>query len=402
MIFANRPRLRAFALALVAVTLAAGAEAQQQGAKGGGQEAPTAAGYMVVTPSDVPVRMVVSGRAVAQNATQLRPRVGGSVTAILYTPGTLVQAGTPLFSIDPLTYQVALATAEAENTRAAADLRAAEITFDRVEKLQGSASSRASYDDADVALQKARATLAETEANLNLARAQLDWTTVRAPLTGIVGVAEVAVGDLVTANQSGALAEIVQVDPVHVDMAEPYPLRLKIDAQAARGEIAAQAPELTLILDDGRRLAGAARLISTGATVSTTTGTRSIRFEVGNPDGLIAPGMFLHGEMVVGHRQAFLIPQRATQRERDGTLTAWIAADGKAAKRKLTDDGSYGNAWVVVAGVAAGDWLLIDGTSNLREGQAVAPVPAQIDDQGVVRDTTQAQATPAPAAPAGN
>lgn len=384
------PGLRALVLTLAAVALvAAGLAAPlsaQTAPRGQRPAGPVTAGYMTVEAAQVPVQVTLTGRAVAQNATQLRPRVGGAVTAILYAPGTLVTAGTPLFSIDPLTYQVALAAAEASVARAGADLQAAEANFARVERLQGSASSRAAFDDAEVALLKARATLAESNANLELARAQLDWTTLRAPLTGIVGVPQVALGDLVTASQSAPLAEIVQTDPIHVDLSEPYPARLQLEAQAAQGLITLSEPQLQIVLDDGRRPEAAARLVSTGTTVSATTGTRLLRFEVANPEGLIAPGMFVQGNLVLGHQRAVLVPQRATQRERDGTLTAWIAEEGKARKRQLTENGSYGNAWIVLAGLEPGDQLLLDGLSNLRDGQEVAPVAAEIDETGVVRD----------------
>lgn len=384
------PRILTPVLRIVMLTLAACLPAYGQQA-----EAPapaTKAGYMLAAASEVPVTITLTGRALAQNATQVRPRVGGALTAILYAPGTQVQAGAPLFAIDPLTYEVALSAAEAERTRAEADYSTAKLAFDRAERLQGSATSRSSFEDTQAALLKAQATLGAAESSLKLAKAQLDWTTIRAPIAGIVGVPKVSVGDLVTQAQSEALAEIVQVDPIHVDLTEPYPTRLRIEARAAAGEIALTDPLLTLVLDDGRRIAGAARLVSTGATVSTTTGTRILRFEVANADKLIAPGMFLHGELQVGKVTAFLVPQRAAQRQRDGALAVWLAVDGKAKKQVVTEAGAHGNAWVVMAGLKAGDQILIDGITNLRDGQAVDPAPATIDENGVVKD----------AAPAGN
>lgn len=380
----NLPLLRRLAaLSLISPLLfAAPIQAQQTGAA----QPPAKAGYMMAAPSQVPVTITLTGRALAQNATQVRPRVGGALTAILYAPGTEVAAGTPLFAIDPLTYEVALSAAEAERTRADADYRSAKLAFDRAERLQGSATSRSGFEDAQAALLKAQATLGAAESSLKLAKAQLDWATIRAPISGIVGVAQVSVGDLVTQNQSEALAEIVQVDPIHVDLTEPYPTRLRIEARAAAGEVTLGEPDLTLILDDGRRVEGAAKLVSTGATVSTTTGTRTLRFEVANGNGLIAPGMFLHGELKLGQTTAFLVPQRAAQRQRDGSLTVWLVADGKAKKQIVTESGTYGNAWVVLSGLAAGDQILVDGTTNLRDGQAVEAVPATIDANGVVQD----------------
>ncbi len=354
---------------------------------GGGGRPPTTAGYMVVEESDVPVRYRLTGRAVSLNDTQLRPRVGGAIIAILYTPGSVVKVGDPLFTIDPLTYEAALASATATRQGAEADLSAARTAFDRAERLRAaSTTSEANWEVAHVTLLRAEATLARTQADEDLARAQLGWTTVLAPIAGVISVPNVALGDLVTQNQGDPLADIVQIDPIYLDLSEPYPERLRIEGRAARGEITLTEPALTLLLGDGRRIDSAAVLVSTGATVSQTTGTRLLRFELANPGGLIAPGLFLHAEMAVGTQRAILVPQRATARQRDGTLTAWVAVGGKAEQRKLTEVGTDGNAWIVTGGLAAGDWVLIDGTSNLRDGQEVAPVPARIDENGVVQD----------------
>lgn len=347
-------------------------------------------GYVVLSSSDVPVTLTLTGRAVALSTTQIRPRVGGTITAIPYTPGSHVEAGTPLFEIDPLTYEIAVSVAEASLARIKADLVTAEQNFERAERLQGSATSRTAFEQAEAALLKARASLGESEANLRLARAQLDWTVIRAPISGTVGVADVAVGDLLTQNQATSLTEIVQSDPILVDLTEPYPTRLRIEAAAARGEVNLQEPALTLVLDGGQRIEGAAKLVSTGATVSTTTGTRRLRFEVKNPGRIMAPGMFLHAELELGSSKAILVPQRAAQRERDGTLATWVAVDGKAVKRLLVERGTHGNDWVIISGVSEGDKLLVDGLNGLRDGQGIEPVAVEIDDMGVVRDLPQA------------
>lgn len=393
--------LRALALAALVVT-AAPAAAQNAGAEAG-QGAPV--GYMVLESTSVPVQQVLTGRAVARSATQLRPRVAGEITGILYTPGASVEAGTPLFTIDPLTYRAALASAEASHARASADLKAAETSYGRVSALRGSSASQAALDLAETDLLKAQAGFAEAESGVDLARAQLDWTTIRAPITGIVGVAQVSVGDLVTQGQAQALAEIVQVDPVLVDLSEPYQTRLAIEARAERGEIALIPPELVLVLDAGRRIGGEAVLISSAATVSSSTGTRTLRFEIANPGGMIAPGMFLQAELTLARQQAILVPQRATQRERDGRLSAWIALDGKSVKRYLSETGTWGSSWIIQAGLEPGDWLLLDGINSLREGRAISPVAVTIDEAGVVRDlppVAEPTADPALAGGAGN
>lgn len=352
---------------------------------------PAKAGYMTLEQAEVPVIMNLTGRAVAVNTAQIRPRVSGMIREILYTPGSYVEAGTPLFAIDPLTYEIALRVAEANLERAKADLSTAQSAFERAEKLQGQqATSRATFETVETTLLKARASLSESEARLALAKAELEWTVIRAPASGVAGIATVAVGDLVSASQT-ALTEIVQTDPILVDLTEPYPTRLRLESAAAEGRITLQDPALTLVLNDGSRIEGKAKLVSTGATVSATTGTRRLRFEMENPSGRVSPGMFVQGEMTLGRTEAILVPQRAAVRQRDGSLTAWIAMDGKATRRPIEENGTWKNHWVVTDGLEAGEWLLVDGIAQIRDGQPVELTPAAIDTDGVVRDSDPAQ-----------
>lgn len=347
------------------------------------------AGYVLAEKSDVPIMQVLTGRAVSKNRTQVRPRVGGVINEVLYTPGTSVDEGTALFSIDPVTYEIALAVAKANVERSTADLNSAKAAFDRAESLRGSVTSKAAIEATEATLLKAKASLGESEANFRLAETQLQWTTVRAPISGIIDVSAVAIGDLVTANQANALAEIVQSDPIYIDLTEPYQMRVRLQDRASSGEITLTEPKLAIILENGRRVEGTAKLLSTSASVSTTTGSHVLRFEMPNPERAVMPGMFLKAELTVAKTEAFLVPQRATTRERDGTLVAWVDDDGQARKRKLVESGTLGNNWIVSQGLKTGDRLLIDGTSRIRDGQKVEAVLAFIDEQGVVRDVAQ-------------
>jgi len=371
---------------LLALPLLAGAAFAQTP-----ERPPAKAGYMTLERAEVPVSMTLTGRAVAVNTAQIRPRVSGMIREILYTPGTYVEAGAPLFAIDPLTYEIAMRVAEANLERAKADLSTAQSAFDRAEKLQGQqATSRATFETVETTLLKARASLSESEARLALAKAELGWTVIRATASGIAGISSVAVGDLVSASQT-ALTEIVQTDPILVDLTEPYPARLRLDTAAAEGRITLQDPALTLVLNDGSRIEGKAKLLSTAATVSATTGTRRLRFEMENPSGRVSPGMFVQGELTLGRTEAILVPQRAAVRQRDGTLTAWIAMDGKASRRPIEENGTWKNHWVITGGVEAGEWLLVDGIAQIRDGQPLELTPATIDAGGVVRDSDPAQ-----------
>lgn len=385
---------------------AAGAQstATQSGATGGGAgpgvmpaRGPAEVGVMTLQTGVVPVSVTLPGRAVAHAATAIRPRVGGIITEILYTPGTQVTAGAPLFRIDPLTYEAALVSARAALARSEAQLPVAEAALSRAQKLEGAASTTATLDAARAAALAARADVDEARAQLNLAEAQLSWTEVKAPIPGIIGVAAVSVGDLVTASQSDALAELVQIDPIYVDVTEPSVNGLRLAERIAKGELrATDAARLRLTLEDGTPYAPPGELIAPAPTVSATTATRSLRFRFPNPDGRILPGMFLRGDLEQGMIDAILVPQRATSRAPDGSLNAWVAEGGKARARKLVAAGTHGNSWVVTAGVTAGETLLVDGTTNLREGDEVKPLPVTIDALGVVRNVDQAAQPRAP------
>ena len=373
------------------------------GAHGSGTtRGPAEVGVMQVQSQTVPLSVTLPGRAVAHATTAIRPRVGGIITEILYVPGTQVQAGTPLFRIDPLAYEAAQISARAELARAEARLPVAEAALLRAEKLEGATTTVAALDTARAAALAARADVEEARAQLRLADAQLSWTEVTAPISGIIGVATVSVGDLVTANQAGAMAELVQIDPIYVDVTEPSVDRLRMAARIASGEVRAPAtPRLRLMLEDGTEYDPAGELVAPGPTVSVTTATRSLRFRFPNPEGRILPGMFLRGDLEQGDLTAILVPQRATSRSPDGSLNAWVAEDGKARARKLTALGTHGNAWVVTGGVAAGETLLVDGTTNLHEGDGLTQVPVTIDALGVVRAAGQ-PVRPADTAKPGN
>ena len=154
--------------------------------------------------------------------------------------------------------------------------------------------------------------------------------------------------------------------------------------------------EVTLTLENGQIHQGEGNLVAPSVAVSTTTGTQDFRFSFANPDGLIRPGMFLRGAVVVGRMQAVRVPQRAATIGRGGVLSVFLAAEGKAVRVQVSPAGSDGNDWLVTEGLEPGAALIVDGLSNLRDGAAVETVPVTIDAQGVVRD---AEAT-APTAPA--
>lgn len=351
-----------------------------------GPPGPKAVGVITLEKHSVPRVYTLPGRAVAYEEAGIRPRVNGIVTEILYTPGEEIAAGAPMFRIDSSTYEANVAEAEAQTASAQAELPKAQASFERARRLVGSAGTQVDLESAQATLDVAKADLQKAQAAERLARIDLAWTTVTSPIEGMASVPVVSVGALVTANQAEAMATVTRLDPIEVDMYETSTriLRIRDDIKAGRLKVAKEL-RATLTVGNGTTYSTTGDLVAPGFNVSTTTGTVDVRFRFANPEDVLLPGMFVRGQVELGLVEAVLVPQMASSRARDGTLTAWVVENGKAASRRLSEEGVYENQWIVTDGVAAGEQLIVNGFSTLAAGMEVAPTPAKIDENGVVR-----------------
>ncbi len=352
------------------------------------QEAPPKqVGVVTLQRQDVPRIVTVPGRAVAAARAGIRPRVGGIITGILYDEGRPLKAGDPMFRIDDTTYAANLSSAEAQVASARAALTEAETSFNRTQQLVGSGTTQAQVDAARATLEQARAALQSAQAAQRLAQADLDWTTVTSPIDGMASVSEVSIGDLVTAGQADALATVTQLDPIEVDMYEPSARMLRVFEDISEGRLQMRDKlQATLTLETGQTYEATGELVAPGFSVSTSTGSVDTRFRFDNPRRLLLPGMFVRGQVDLGTVSAFLVSQSAASRDKTGTLTAWVIKDGKATQRRLTEDGTWQNNWIVTQGIEPGDMLAVDGLSGLTEGAEVQTVAVEFDDDGVVRE----------------
>ncbi|KEO59911.1 efflux RND transporter periplasmic adaptor subunit [Thioclava indica] len=384
-------QVRGFALMTAVVMMATQAVAQGMPRASG----PTEVGVMTLKTQEVPYIVTLPGRAVAYEQTDIRPRVSGQIKSIDYDAGHKVSTGDALFHIDDDTYQAALTAAQAEQASAAANVQAAQAQVDRYTKLEKTSISVSDLESAQVALARAKATSLQAKADLQTAQLDLDRTVIRSPIDGVPDVATVSVGSLVTANQNNALTTVTRLDPIYVDVSESSARIMRVRQRIASGSLTRGAQlKVSLLLETGEEYDGTGTLISPGATVSATTGTVDFRFQFDNPNHLIMPGQFLRAKITLGDTQAILVPQGATRREGDGSLSAFIARDGKAKKVTLTTAGTYQNAWIVTGGIASGDAVILDGLKHLRDGAEIKTVPVTINGAGVVKDAAPDNATP--------
>ncbi|HEY0212960.1 MAG TPA: efflux RND transporter periplasmic adaptor subunit [Paenirhodobacter sp.] len=356
------------------------------------QQGPQKAGVVTLARAQVPVTISLSGQASAYQAAAIRPLVDGVVTELPYQPGRPVKKGDPLIVIDPKSYDAALAASRASLQSAQAALPAAQAALDRAERLVGGSVTQETLESARVTYAQAQAAIAQAEAAVQTAQINLERTAINSPIDGIAAIASVSIGDLVTSGQSDALTTVTSLDPIYVDLSEAsarmLQLRARVDSGAMqRGDrIAAQ-----LTLENGQAFRGEGRLDSVGATVSTTTGTVTLRFEFANPERLILPGMFLRAELTIGTASAFLVPQLAATMQADGTLKIFVLDDKNVAQeRRVTSIGTTDRAWIVSNGLDDGARLLVDNLENMKAGTQIAPLAATISEAGVVSTTPDA------------
>lgn len=390
-----------FALTLVCVPVAlaqpaGGPPAGMSGMPGMGA---TQVGYVVLAAEDVPLTTTLPGRVSPSATAQVRPQVGGIITAVAVTEGTPVLAGDLLLTIDDKTYRAELAVAEASLASARAQLPSAQSKVTRYEKLVGSGGvTETDLETARVELAQAEAAVQSAEAQLELKQISLEQTRITAPISGMLGTVNAEVGQLVTAGQADALATVRTTDPVYVELVESSAnlLAMRSGSGEPPREGEQPTPQVHVTLEDGTLFDQVGSISSADFVVSETTGTITVRATMPNPDQILLPGMFVRAHIAVGEqRDAYLVPQRAVTFNARGEATAYfVSADNTVEQRVLMATRDMNNAWVVTAGVAEGDRLIVDGLQKISDGTAVTPVPVTINEDGVIMQDMSASAAP--------
>jgi membrane fusion protein (multidrug efflux system) len=362
-------------------------------------------GVVIMQAQDQTISNELPGRVSASLSADIRPQVGGIIKQRLFREGTQVKAGQVLYQIDPATYQAAYASALATLNKAKATLQAAEVTAKRNAALAKiDAISQQSADDSQAALQEDQAAVGTAQAALDTARINLAYTRITAPIAGRVDTSTVTPGALVEANQSTALTTVQQTDTVYVDVTQSSADLLRLKRELAAGKLqqgGSQQPEIRLLLEDGSTYAHSGRLQVAGALVNSTTGVVTLRATVANPEGLLLPGMYVRGVLDAGVvRQALLVPQQALARDAAGGASVMLVdSAGKVTRRTLTVERAVGNAWLVSAGISAGERVIVEGLAKVKAGDAVQAVavslPAQASGVAVASATSSATATAA-------
>jgi membrane fusion protein (multidrug efflux system) len=322
------------------------------------------------------------GRTHAYQTAEIRPQVSGIVTKRLFTEGSHVQAGQPLYQIDPAPFLAEVASSEAAIAKAQASIATSKARADRLGNLlQRQAVSAQDLDDANAAYLQAQAELAAAKARRQSANINLAYSTIKAPIDGIISRSSISAGALVNANQTQVLATISQLEPIYVDITQSSSEMLHIKQQIAKGLLQSDTSSNTVValfLEDGSRYPHAGQLQFSEVTVDPATGSVTLRAKFPNPAAWLLPGMYVQTEFIEAvHPAAILVPQKAVMRNHQGQAVVWLVnASGVIETRIIETDRSYGAHWLVSSGLAAGDQVILEGLQKVRPGMQVMAVAA--------------------------
>ncbi|MDY6816606.1 MAG: efflux RND transporter periplasmic adaptor subunit [Pseudomonadota bacterium] len=355
----------------------------QAGASGSAPPPPEV-GVVELQPRQVTLSMELPGRTAAYRISELRPQVTGILQERFFKQGAAVNAGDVLYRIDPKRYQAAYDTAQAELERARAELRQAQREWARSSDLfEKNAVSKRQRDEALSALESARANVSRSEAMVETARIELEYTEVKAPISGRTGPTLFTEGALVTANQTQPLARLVQLDPMYVDIQLPVDKLRQIRSSLSKGtgaQSGSDQAELVLLLEDGSAYPHRGRVDVTDVTVNQSTSSVSLRGVFPNPDEDLLPGMYVRVRLTEEVREnAILAPQQGVTRNPQGEATGLLVnTEGKVVSRQLETSRAVGAFWLVEKGLEPGDRLIVSGLQKVRPGAEAKPVPADI------------------------
>ena len=342
--------------------------------KGAPQLPPPAVETAIVKVMTVPVIGDFVGQSSAIETVNLIPRVTGFLEKIYFTEGLEVHKGDALFQIEQTSYRIAIESAQAKLAQDQAQLVKYQRDVARLEPL--AAQHAATQTDLDTAVSGAaqqKAAMKGDQASIDTAKLNLSYTIISSPIDGMIGNLGVTKGNLVTAEQTTALATISSYDPIYVYFTVPEALYLTVRRKLGVREAPPPIP-LSLILADGKPMPHKGVLDFAARAVDPQTGTLSARGVFPNPGGLLRPGEFARVRFIIDQRPGtVLVPKGAVTEVLNIKVVFVLDAANKAMQKTVTLDGDYQDDFIVHSGLTGGERVVVEGVDKVHGGMTVKP-----------------------------
>jgi membrane fusion protein (multidrug efflux system) len=366
---------------------------------------PPEVSVITVQASSQPIELEYAGQTAGSRETEVRARVTGILQRRLFTEGSTVKAGQPLFQIDPANFQNQATSLDASVALAKAKVDQARRDQSRLMPLIAEkAISQKEFDDAKSALEIAEATLKQAQAQASEAQLNLGYTKVIAPIGGITSTANKSDGSLVTAADS-LLTTIVQTDPMYINFSVSESDFISLNKRVKEGKLNLPSQksggnigfDVQVKLADGSLHPKVGKLNFSGQRVNPQTGSIDVRAEIPNADGSLRPGQFVRVLLGGATRpNTISVPQRAVIDSPFGKIVFKVTPDNKLAPQPVELDGWSGGNWVITKGLQNGDRVLVEGFIKANQpGMTVKVVPYVVGGVPAAASGGSAAVTPA-------
>jgi multidrug efflux system membrane fusion protein len=327
-----------------------------------------------VEKADFPVYLTGLGTVQGFNTVLVRTRVDGQINRIAFKEGQFVKEGDTLVEIDPRPFQAVLDQAKAKKAQDQANLGNANLDLQRFTKL-GEFATRQQTDTQRSTVAQLTAQIAADDAAIFNAQTQLDYATVKAPISGVVGLRQVDVGNIVNAVTQTGIVSIAQVEPIAVIFTAPEDQLPDI-----RAALAAAPPKTIALSTDGKRVLSTGTLALINNQVDTSSGTIRLKAVFDNKDHALWPGQSVSTRLLIRTlKDATVVPDDAVQHGTDGLYAYTVNQDNKAELRKIKVSQSIDGRSVVDEGLSPGQQVITAGQYKVSPGTLVSTAVASSD-----------------------
>jgi multidrug efflux system membrane fusion protein len=320
-----------------------------------------------VEKADFPVYLTGLGTVQGFNTVLVRTRVDGQINKIDFKEGQFVSEGDTLVEIDPRPFQATLDQAKAKKAQDEANLANAKLDLQRFTRL-GEFATRQQTDTQRSQVAQLTAQIEADQAAIDNAQTQLDYATVKAPISGIVGIRQVDVGNIVNAATQTGIVSIAQIEPIAVIFTAPEDQLPDIKAA-----LAASPPKVIALSTDGKKVLSTGTLALINNQVDTTSGTIRLKAVFDNKDHALWPGQSVSTRLLVATlKDAAVIPDDAVQHGNDGLYAFSVNAENKAELRRIKVTKSIDGRSVVDEGLSPGERVITSGQYRVQPGTLVS------------------------------
>ncbi len=318
------------------------------------------------------------GHVEAIQTVDLQARISGFLEKIYFKEGSDVSAGSRLYLIEPAPYQTKVAINAARVAKGESAVKAARQHLERIQAVRTGGIPMTDIEAAQAAAEQAQAELQEARAMLDLSKIDLAYTRISAPITGRIGATSLSVGNM-CGPTSGALARIVQLDPIRVlfSISENDLGAIKAAQIDATNQKSAGLMRPRLRMADGTELESFGEIDFVDNQVDPTTGTIAVRALFDNPQKLLLPGQYVQVRVSQKEKKTLpVVPQSAILEDRDGRYLLLVDEQSQVVQRRVTTGAVVGSFWAIETGLAAGERVIVKGVQKVRPNEAVQTVAA--------------------------